>query len=169
MPPGEDDWLLVGKIAGAFGVRGEVKVELLTDFPDRFAQIESVYLGDARVEHRICGVRNHKHVLLDLEGVDGREQAQRMRGTLVWVPRSEAVELPDGEYYPDDIIGLEIVTDQGAVIGRIRDILSTGANDVYVVDADGRELLVPAIRDVVTEIDLKQGRITIHVMDGLLE
>jgi 16S rRNA processing protein RimM len=114
----QDDWMLVGRIVGAFGIHGEAKVQPLTDFPNRFSQLKCVYLGDDRVEQAVLSARVHTHILLRLEGVTSRDQAQRLRGPDVWIPRSEAMELPEGQYFVDDIIGLNMETDDGAVLGQ---------------------------------------------------
>jgi 16S rRNA processing protein RimM len=165
----QDDWMLVGRIVGAFGVKGQVKVEPLTDFPDRFTLLKSVFLGKGREKHAVLSTRRHTHVLLGLSEVTTREAAQGLRGSDVWIPRSEAMKLPEGEYYVDDIIGLDVETDGGVRLGAVRDVLSTGANDVYVVGGPRGELLVPAIRDVVRSIDVANRRIVIHPLPGLLD
>jgi 16S rRNA processing protein RimM len=117
----------------------------------------------------VLSARAGKHILLRLEGVDSREAAQRLRGTDLWIPSSEAMALPPGEFFVDDIIGLTMVTDTGQTLGTVRDILTTGANDVYIVAGSPGDILIPAIHDVVREIDVTRGTIVIHPMDGLLE
>ena len=165
----EDDWLLVGRIVGAFGVRGELKVEPLTDFPERFKRLKSVFVGPNRNERSIVSSRLHARLLLCLEGVETREAAQSLRGQDLWIPRAQAMELPAGSFYVDDIIGLTVETDAGSRVGTVLDILATGANDVYVVEGEQGEILIPAILDVVREIDVGGGRIVIHPMAGLLD
>ncbi len=161
--------MLIGRLSGAFGVRGELKVEPMTDFPERFEGLESIYLGDEHVPKTVLSARTKGRVLLMLEGIDSREQAQALRGKTLWVPRTEAVELPEGQYYRDEIVGLTIQDEDGAVIGTIEDILETGANDVYVVKAPDRQILVPAIRDVVVAIEPDAGRVVIRPMPGMLD
>lgn len=169
MTGSNDDWMLVGQIVGAHGIHGELKVRPLTDFPDRFALLKHVYLGDKHAEHEVISARGQKHVLLRLGSVDTRTMAHQLTGTEVWIPRSEAMELPQGQYYVDDMIGLRVETESGQVIGVVKELIITGANDVYVVKQGNRELLLPAIHDVVREIDPMAGKIIIHPMEGLLD
>lgn len=165
----EDDWMLVGRVTGPFGVGGEMKIELLTDFPNRFSLLERVYLGSERRGHRLLSTRRSAHVLLKLEGVESPEAVKALRGTDVWIPRSEAMQLPEGAFYADEVVGLRVETERGEPIGIVRDILVTGANDVYVVEGVRGEILIPAIRDVVSRIDIDQGRIVINIIAGLLD
>lgn len=108
-------------------------------------------------------------MILRLQDVESREDAQALRGVELWVPRAEATPLPPGQFYHDDIIGLQVQTADGALLGVVSDILVTGANDVYVVDGDEGEILIPAIADVVVGIEVDQGRIIVNPMPGMLE
>ena len=168
-PANDDDWLLIGRIRAAHGVRGELAVEPMTDFPHRFAELESVYLGADRREFRVSAARTHSRIFLTLDGVTSRETAQTLRGREIWIPRDEAMELPEGEYYALELIGLSVETVAGEPLGVVADLISTGANDVYVVRSGGRELLVPAIQDVVKEIDISAGRMVVELMPGLID
>ena len=152
------------------GVRGTVRAEILTDFPERLAKLETVYVGRTRQRCHIESTRWHRsQVLLKLAGVDTVEQAEGLRGDLVYVPLAEAVPLPAGQYYWHQIIDLDVQTSDGQPLGRISDILRTGSNDVYVVRSGDKELLIPAIEDVVKEIDLAEGRMIVEPIPGLLE
>lgn len=164
-----DDWTLIGRVVGAFGVRGEMKVQSFSAFPDRFKNLKEVYVGDQYRRHEVIGSRFHKYELLRLSGIDTPEQVNALRGSDLWIPRSEAMALPEGEYYADDIIGLTVETTQGQVIGQVTDLLETPANDVYVVRGQHGEVLVPAIRDVVRELDVVGGRIIVDPIEGLLD
>lgn len=156
-------WMLVGTIAGSFGVRGELKVELNTDFPDRFKSLKVVHLGADRAPRAIRGARaHHGRVLLQLDGVETPEAANGLRGTELWIPRSDAMRLPEGHYYLDDLIGFQVVTVDGRVLGPITDVLRTGANDVFVVNTGSAAILVPSIRDVVCVLDLDGRRIVVE-------
>jgi len=156
------------------GVRGELKCAVLTDFPRRFASTARIYLktggsqGTARQEFAVQRARLQGHfVLLKLDGVDTRDAAERWRNALVEVPSEERVRLPRGHYYWHDIIGLAVRTEDGESLGRVREILETGANDVYVVDTAEGELLVPAIKDVVKRIDPEQGEMIVELLEGM--
>lgn len=158
--------MLIGRIVGVHGLRGEVKVDRLTDFPQRFSLLRCVFLGQERRRYMIDSTREHRqHVLLRLEGVADRTLAESFRDAEIWIPRSEAMPLGEGQYYADDIIGLTVETTQGESLGEIRDILATGANDVYVVQGPHGEILIPAIRDVVQKIDIPQKRLVVEPME----
>ncbi len=158
-------FLVVARIVSPQGNRGEVKAEMVTDFPERFASTAAVYVGD---EHRRYEVESHRVldrvVVLKLRGVESIEQAERLRGALVEVPEEDSVELPSGHYFWHQIIGLRVVTGEGEELGTVDDILETGNNDVYVVHLRGEELLIPAIKDVVRSIDLETGVMTVHLL-----
>lgn len=175
--PIEPRFLIVGQVVRPHGVRGEIRVRVLTGYPDRFMQLESVRLGrdpeaDAKhfVEYEVEGARLHQGgVILKLADLDDRNEADALRGQYVMVSLDHAVPLEEGEYYHFQLIGLEMVTDQGESIGNVVEILETGANDVYVVRGERYgEVLVPAIESVVQTIDLAARRITIIPISGLL-
>jgi len=150
------------------GIRGELKCAVLTDFPRRFASTERVYLGPHRRPFAVQRSRlQGRFVLLKLEGLDSREDADRWRSAVVQVPESERVRLPRGHYFWEDVIGLDVRDEEGTRLGRVRDILQTGANDVYLVDTDGGELLVPAIKDVVKRIDPAKGEMVVRLLEGM--
>jgi 16S rRNA processing protein RimM len=168
----EPRFLAVGRVVGAHGVLGELKVELLTDDPHRFDRLELVYVGLDGQEpqpRRLQGCRLHKgRALLLLDNCDDRDTAQAMRGTLIQVPLDEAIPLDEGEYFEHQIVGLEVRTVDGEVLGRVVEILYTGANEVYVVGGPGyREILIPAIDDVVQQVDLEQGQLVVTLLEGL--
>jgi 16S rRNA processing protein RimM len=149
-------------------VRGELKCAVLTDFPRRFASTTRVYLGPQRQEFSVQRARlQGRFVLLKLADVDTREAAEHWRNALVVVPEHERVRLPRGHYFWEDVIGLEVHAEDGERLGRVRDILQTGANDVYVVDTGGGELLVPAIKDVVQRIDPTKGEMVVRLLEGM--
>ena len=150
------------------GVRGELKCALLTDVPRRFATTRRVFVGPHYQPFDIERARlQGNNVLLQLSGLDSREAAERWRNALVEVPREERAPLPRGSYYQQDIVGLTVVTEEGERLGRIREILQTGANDVYVVDREPGELLLPAIKDVVRRIDLARGEMQVRLLEGM--
>lgn len=168
------EWVTIGAVTAPHGVRGEVRVMPLTDFPDRFFDLKRVFLlqGATRHEYRVEGVKSLSRglFLLKLQGVDRREDAERLRRAEVQVPRAEAVPLPPGMYYVFDLVGARVVTVDGQELGLLKDVLTTAANDVYVVeDGDGREVLIPAVSHVVLSIDVDRGEIIVDPPLGLLE
>jgi 16S rRNA processing protein RimM len=167
----EPRFVAIGRIVQPHGVRGEVSVEVLTDFPERFDTIEVVYLGSAsEAEARqVKTSRWHQdRVLLSFEGCEDRTAAEELRGLLVQIPAEEVMPLPEGEYYAHDLIGLDVLTVEGETLGRVNDILFTGANEVYVVVGPRGQILLPAITDVVERVDLSAGQIVVRLMDGLV-
>jgi 16S rRNA processing protein RimM len=149
--------MAVGRIIAPHGVKGQVRVEPLTDFPERFAHLNEVWLDLPSGERRPAAVEsssaNAVRLWLKLKGVDNRDAAQAVRGAYILIPRTQAVELPEGHYFIDDIVGLEVVTVNGESLGTVREVLHTGANDVYVTD----RAMIPATRQVVRHVDLGAG------------
>ena len=170
-PPREEPaYLVVGRVLAPWGHRGEVRAEILTDFPKRFSGMERIFVGDDLVPYRVQSARLHKgNVVLKLEGIDNPDQAERLRGALLYVPVAEAVPLGKDQYYQHQIMGLEVWTVDGRYLGRVSEILETGANDVYVAERDGREVLIPAVAEVVQEVDLEHHRLVVKLLPGLLE
>jgi 16S rRNA processing protein RimM len=173
--PPEPRYLAVGHVVGAHGLQGELKVELLTDDPHRFARLERVFIGlegSEPVPRSLVGYRLHKgRALLRLEGCKDRPTAESLRGYLVQVPLAEAIPLEEGEYFEYQILGLDVWTASGEELGKLVEIIHTGANEVYVVrstDTDRRDVLIPAIKDVVLEVDLEAGRLVVELPEGLI-
>jgi 16S rRNA processing protein RimM len=168
-----DDYMAVGLITSSHGLRGEVKVELHTDFPERFAPDTVVYLGEELEEAVIREVRPHQgQLLLKFQEIDDRTKADALRGLWILIHEDEAVELEEDTYFVHDIIGLAVQTTKGEPLGTVEEVLFTGANDVYVVKNPGeasRELLLPAIEEVVKEIDLENGLMIVELLPGLLD
>jgi 16S rRNA processing protein RimM len=164
-------FLAVGKVRRPHGVHGEVVVEIYTDFPEHLNPNQSIYLGEKHMKLDISGQRLHNEgLLLSFVGITTPEQAGRFRNQVLSIPTSEASELPKGEFYFHDLLNLEVVDKAGILLGTLTEILETGANDVYVVtDASGRELLLPAIPDVILDVDLGARIIKVHLLPGLIE
>lgn len=164
--PEDNQYIVIARIVSPQGNRGEVKAELVTDFPERFADTRAVYVGE---DHRRYALESYRLlervVIMKLEDVDSIGEAEALRGALVEVPENEAVDLPEGHYFWHQIVGLRVVTSGGEDVGTIREILPTGANDVYVVHGPRGEQLIPAIKQVVRSIDLGAGTITIDPME----
>ena len=163
-----DDHVVVGVIIGAWGLRGDVKVEAHSDYPDRFAPGSSVYLDDERCE--ILRVHNHKvGYVVGLDGVPDRTSAELLRGKTLTVPASELPGLDDGTFFYFDIIDMAVHNADGDELGRIEEILSAGGNDVYVVRGPCKEVLIPAAREYVVEVDVERGVMTVSLPEGYLD
>jgi len=169
MPRDQQD-IVVGKIVAPAGIRGEVKVIMLTDFPERFERGNELVLKPPKGEPRrvkIVGQKPHKGGLtIKLAGVDTRDDAEALRDSEFVISEGELGELPAGQFYLFDIIGLKVVTDDGRECGEVTEVLQSGANDVYVTSTG---LCIPALRDVVAEVDLDKGKIVIRPVPGLLD
>ena len=165
-------YLAIGRVIRAHGVKGEISIRVLTDFPERFETTEWVYLGNEfeATAYRVEKHRWHKkNILLTLAGITDRNQAGQLKGQLVQVPIEEAMPLPEGSYYLYQLMGLQVITTAGNNLGSVTDIIETGANDVYVIKKDGQgEILLPAIPDVVKSIDIEQGQMIVELIDGLI-
>lgn len=153
------------------GIQGEVRVELLTDVPERFEWLDALYVGETNPRlTAIESVRHHQGVvLLRLAGYPTRDAAEALRGELLQVLESDAVPLAEGEYFLYQLAGLSVFTEAGTFIGRLSEVLETGANNVFVVDGDKGQHLLPDIPDVIKDIDIENGRITIHLLPGLID
>jgi 16S rRNA processing protein RimM len=152
-------------------LRGELTVEIWTDYPERFDTIEAVHLGDAYQAEvwEVTASRWHKdRVLFSLKGCEDRTTAEGLRGLLVQIPIEEAMPLPEDEYYPHQLVGLDVVTVEGEELGRISEVLFTNANEVYVVVGPRGQVLLPAIADVIDHVDLDVGQVTVRLMEGLV-
>ncbi len=169
----EAEWATIGQVVAPFGLRGELKVYLLTDVPNRFAQLETIYLGPDHTPCRIVGVRPFKGemILLRLQGVEDPTAADAMRRVALQIPLSQLAKLPPDSYYHHEILGLQVITLKGQVVGKIVDIIETGGNDVYVIrgDGGGKDILIPAIKDVVKQVDLISQMMYIDPIQGLLD
>lgn len=162
-------YLVIGRVAKPWGIQGEVKVEIMTDFPDRFSLLRKIYLGPKAVPFALEGFRLHQGAaLLKLEGCQDRAAVEKLRGQLVQIPIEEAMPLEQDEYYEHQIVGLAVWTAGGEHLGTVDEIISTGSNDVYVVRGKGREVLIPALEDVVLEVNLAQGRLIVELIEGLI-
>ncbi|MBI3361622.1 MAG: 16S rRNA processing protein RimM [Chloroflexi bacterium] len=164
--------LTVGRVLRPHGVRGELVLEVLTDFPDSLLG-KTIYAAETAGErgsaHEVVSLRrHHDRRLIRLAGCVDREAAETYRGLLIQIDATEAVPLAEGQYYHHQIVGLRAISDEGEALGIVAEVLETGANDVYVVETPaGGELLLPAISTVVKKIDVPAGEITVHLIEGL--
>jgi 16S rRNA processing protein RimM len=165
--------ITIGKAVKPFGVKGEMKIEPLTDFPERFKDLNRVHLVSPAGKEIVCEVKSVRYAgempLLVFNGYDSPEKAKALNGWLVKVPDEEASPLPDGHYYWYELIGMEVCSENGEKLGTIVDIFETGSNDVYVMKRGRKEVYLPATKEVIKQIDRKAKQMVIHLMDGLME
>lgn len=167
-----EDLFRVGVIANTHGIRGEVKVFPTTDDPKRFEWLKEVLLdtGTEKIPLKISSVRFFKNlVIVKFKGINNINEIEKYKGKDLYVTRENAVPLEEGEYYIADIIGASVETEEGEPFGELKDVLETGANLVYVVEHEGKEVLLPAIPDCVKEVDTEDKKVVVHIMRGLLD
>lgn len=169
-----DGYLAIGRITAPHSLRGEVRVELHTDFPERYTPDTRVFVGAELQAMQVQAARPHKKMLLlKFAGVTDRSDAESLRGKWIFVPEDEVVELEEDTYWVHDIVGMTVETDTGEHLGVVTDVLFTGANDVYILqqtDEDGNnsEILLPAIADVIQTVDPESNKMIVHLLPGLI-
>lgn len=167
-----EDMLQVGVITQTHGVRGEVKVFPTTDDVNRFKKLKQVILdtGKETMPLEIQSVKFFKQfVILKFKGIDNINDIEKYKRCSLYVTREHAVPLEEDEYFIADIIGMEVCTEDGNIFGTLKDVIETGANDVYVIEsAEHGEVLVPAIKECIRSVDIEKGQMMIHLMDGLI-
>ncbi len=169
-------FLILGRILRPHGVRGELRVEIATQFPERVSDLETVFIGsdpyddESALPFTLTAARRHRDLLLvTLEEITSREEADPLRGKLLMVALEDAVPLEEGEYYIFQILGARVVTSAGEELGRIAQVLETGANDVFVVQGGPRgEVLIPDVPHVVVDVDIENQIVTVDPLPGLL-
>jgi 16S rRNA processing protein RimM len=168
----ETNWATIGQVVALFGVHGELKVRLLTDIPNRFSGLETIYLGASHVPFHIQSVRPYKGemIVLKLKGIDDANVAEPLLKQELFIPMNELAKLPPDSYYQHDILGLQVLTLDGQDLGQIVEIIVTGSNDVYIIkNPEGTQVLIPAIKDVIKQIDLIRRTMHIDPLPGLLD
>ena len=164
--------LQVGVISSTHGVRGEVKVFPTTDDVTRFTQLKKVYLETGRemLPLEIQNVKFFKQfAILKFKGIDNINDIEKYRGKSLMIDREDAVDLDEDEYFIADMIGMKVCTEDGSEFGTLKDVMETGANDVYIIDSlEHGEVLIPAIRECILDVDMDEERMTIHLMEGLV-
>ncbi len=168
-----EDRLQVGVITSTHGVRGEVKVFPTTDDPNRFKRLKEVILDTGKEEMvlEIEGVKFFKQfVILKFKGFDNINDIEKYRQKSLYVTRKNAVRLKRDEYFIADLMGLKVLDEQETQIGVLKDVMETGANDVYIIEMmDGKELLLPAIKQCILNVDIENGFMQVHILEGLLD
>ena len=166
------EYLEVGQIVNTNGLKGLLKINPFTDDITRFERLKTILVEHKKelLEFEIESVRyQKKQVLLKLKGIDTIEEAEKYREDYLKINRNKEEKLPEDTYYIVDLIGLDVYTEDGEILGKLDDVFSTGSNDVYVVkNSEGKQILLPAISDVIKNIDLKQKKIVVNLIEGLL-
>lgn len=168
-----ENMLRVGVIASTHGIKGEVKVFPTTDNPERFKKIKQIILhtGKEELELEIEGVKFFKQfAILKFKGIDNINDIEKYKGKELYVTRENAQRLGRNEYFVADLLGVTVTADTGKTLGILKDVIETGANDVYVVEMeDKKELLIPAIKQCILNVDVEAGEMQVHLLDGLLD
>lgn len=166
------EFLEIGQIVNTFGIKGMVKIKPFTDDITRFDDLKKVYVETKKIkkQYEIEEVKYHKDmVLIKFKGIDKIEEAELLRNSYLKVNRKDEPELQEGTYYIVDLLGLDVYSDEGNLLGKLDDIFNNGSTDIYVVkDELGKQLLLPAISDVIKEINLEEKRIVVHILKGLI-
>jgi 16S rRNA processing protein RimM len=167
MESSELEFITIGQIMAPWGVKGQLKVKIITDFPERFSPSSTVYIN--RQPMTIKSTIWHKDkAIISLDDVSSVAEAKRLQGQPIEIHRSQLKTLPQGRYYHFQFIGLEVWTSQGEHLGSISKILTTAGNDIYVVNGTRGEILIPAVEDVIKSVELDKGRLVIEAIEGLL-
>ncbi len=166
------EYFEIGQIVNTFGIKGMVKVKPFTENIEQFGELEKIYIKNknGKKEYKIQEVKYHKQmVLIKFEGIENPEDADLLRGSYLVINRKDAKPLEEGTYYIVDLLGLEVYTDEGVLLGKVDDIFNTGSNDIYVVkDKLGKQVLLPGIDDVIKKVDIENGKIIVHIIPGLM-
>lgn len=167
MEPSELEFITIGQIIAPWGVKGQLKVKIITDFPERFSPSAKVYINRRPMTIKST-IWQKDRAIIELGHIDSIQDAQRLQGQPVEIHRSQLNTLPQGRYYHFQLIGLEVWTTQGEHLGSISKVLTTAGNDIYVVNGSKGEILIPAVEDVIKSVELDKGRIVIEAIEGLL-
>ena len=167
-----EKYLEIGQIVNTFGIKGQVKVKPFTDDINRFDELKEVY-AEKKHELKLFQIEKVNYsknmVILKLKGIETPEQAETLRNSYLKINRKDAKKLPEGTYYIADLIGLDVYTDEDKFLGKVDYIYNAGSSDIYVVkDEQGKEVLLPAIKDVLKQVDLENGKIIVHIIEGLI-
>jgi len=167
----EPVFVLIGKFRKPHGIRGEVRMTVLTNYPELIAVGQMIYVGERHQPYQIRSLRWHGgDLLVSLEELIDRTAVEIFRNIPVFMLSQDMPEPPEGEFYLHQLIGSEVLTDEGEKLGTLKEVLLTGANDVYLVETPaGKEILLPAIEDVILNIDLETRIILVHIIPGLLD
>jgi 16S rRNA processing protein RimM len=167
------EYLIVGQLVNTHGVKGEIKATALTDDPQRFKNLKWVYIDKSGTleKYDITGVKFFKQfVILKFKNIESIEAAEKLKGFYMKIDRADAVKLPKDSFFITDILGMSVYDENSVLLGKLMDIIQTGSNDVYIVRNDeGKEILIPALKSVVKEVSLEEGKISVVLPKGLLD
>jgi 16S rRNA processing protein RimM len=165
--------IAIGRISKPIGTRGEVKVVPLTDDTERFVNLRSVWVGrsaSSACERSLISVRTDRsHVVVQVDEIRTVDEAEHLRDEYLFVPMENRIPLQKGKYFIDDVIGCEVVTEEQKNIGIVTDLLTLPIDDVWVVRNESHEILIPAVKEIIRQVDVEKKRIIIHALEGLLE
>lgn len=166
------EYLEIGQIVNTFGIKGQVKVNPFTDDIKRFDKLKEIYI-EKKHELKLFQIEKVNYsknmVILKLKGIESPEEAEKLRNSYLKINRKDAGELPEGTYYIADLIGLDVYTDENELLGKVDYIYNAGSSDIYVVkNEQGKEILLPAIQDVLKQVDLENRKIIVHIIKGLI-
>ena len=166
------EYFEIGQIVNTHGVNGYVKVNPFTDDIERFEELKTVFIVKNKelIEFEIQEIKYQKNMLLiKFKNIDDLNMAEKYKGCYIKIHRKDARKLPKDTYFIADIIGSQVITDEGVTLGRVDDIYNTGSNDIYVVKDDmGKQILLPSIKEVILDIDIEKQIVTVHLLDGLI-
>ena len=164
--------LEIGQIVNTFGIKGMIKVKPFTDDIKRFDDLKKVYVekNNTKIEYEIEEVKYHKDmVLIKFKSINTVEQAEKLRNSYLKISRDSVEDLEEDRYYIVDLIGIDVYTDENILLGKLEDIFNTGSNDIYVVKNElGKQILLPAISDVIKQIDMENKKMIVHIIKGLM-
>ena len=168
-----EKYLEIGQIVNTFGIKGQVKIVPFTDDITRFDELKEIYV-EKRNELKLFQIEqvNYKKnmVILKLKGIETVEEAEKLRNCYLKIDRKDAKKLPKDTYFIVDLLGLDVYTDEGKLLGKVDDIYNAGSSDIYVIkDELGKQILLPAIKDVLKEVDLENQKIIVHLIKGLVD
>lgn len=167
-----EEYLEIGQIVNTFGIKGQVKVVPFTDDITQFDTLKQIYIEKRKNLElfKIEKTNYHKNmIILKLKGIDTPEQAESLRNCYIKINRKDARKLPEGTYFIVDLIGLDVYTDEEKLLGTLEDIYNAGSSDIYVVrTSEGKQILLPAIKDVIKKVDIENKKVIVHIIEGLI-
>ena len=168
----KQEYFEIGQIVNTFGIKGVVKVNYFTDDPLEFEKLKTILVEKNKklLEFEIEEAKLHKNqVLLKLKGINDINEAEKYKGCYIKLPREKAKKLPENTYFIADVIGIDVFTDNGELLGKVDDIYNSGSADIYVIKNElGKQILLPGIKEVIKEIDVDNEKIIVHLIDGLI-
>ncbi len=166
-PDSDNSHIVVGRIVGSHGVSGAIRVRVMSDVPHRFDSERLLHVGGHAYSITNSAPAPNGQMILQLQGVDSLDAARGLVGQSVTVPLAAVPQLQEGEYYHFQLLGMNVLTEEGECLGRVREILETGSNDVYVVSGESGEVLIPALTEVIREVRLNEGLMVVKLLEGL--